>query len=133
MAITGGCLCKAVRYSFAAEPAWARTCWCRVCQYQGGGNGTVNAAFPRESLTAQGELSVREMTADSGNTMKRHFCPKCGTPVFVESSGRPTTITVRVGTLDDPSAVKPTSPIWTRAAPPWACFDETLPKVEAQP
>ena len=29
MEITGGCLCRAVRYSISAEPVVTRVCWCR--------------------------------------------------------------------------------------------------------
>ena len=133
MAITGGCLCKALRYSFPSDPIWARACWCRVCQYIGGGSGTVNAAFALDGMTVQGNLSAYENVADSGNAMKRSFCPKCGTPVFTESSGRPGTITIRVGTLDDPNVVKPATTIWTKMAQQWACVDETLPRFDAAP
>ena len=48
MAITGGCLCGAVRFTIEAdEPLGVRQCWCRVCQYLGAGSGTVNAIFPK--------------------------------------------------------------------------------------
>src|SRR5216110_3256217 len=56
MEITGGCLCRAVRYSISAAPIVTRTCWCRVCQYLGAGNATVNACFPSAALTVSGEL-----------------------------------------------------------------------------
>ncbi len=133
MAITGGCLCGAVRYTITAEPIMARTCWCRLCQYIGAGSATVNAFFPRESLTCEGELVDFQSTADSGNIMHRRFCPICGTHVIVESEARKLVIGVRAGTLDDPEIAGPASTIWTSMAPSWACIDDDLPRTERQP
>jgi len=56
MAMTGGCLCKAVRYRISEPPLNVRSCWCRLCQYHGGGNGTVNALFKAAAVTVDGEL-----------------------------------------------------------------------------
>jgi hypothetical protein len=132
MEITGGCLCRAVRYRVSAQPIVTRACWCRVCQYLGAGSGTVNTCFAREAVSVTGELSAYRSIADSGNVMQRRFCAECGTPVFSESEARPTLLFVRSGTLDDPSLVKPAMTIWTSAAPPWACIDSAIPKFEKQ-
>ena len=81
MDLTGGCLCRAVRYAISAPPIVTRACWCRVCQYIGAGSGTVNVCFPSAALTVQGELRDYPLTADSGTVMHRRFCPQCGGPV----------------------------------------------------
>jgi hypothetical protein len=133
MAITGGCLCRAVRYSINAAPIVTRTCWCRVCQYIGAGSATVNVCFPSAAVAVSGELRDYSMTADSGNVMHRRFCPACGTHLFSASEARPHLVFVRAGTLDEPDLAKPAMTIWTASAPSWACFDERLPKVEGQP
>ena len=133
MEVTGGCLCKAVRYRITAAPLATRLCWCRVCQYLAAGNATVNTCFPTNSLTVEGELADFSMTAESGNVMHRRFCPKCGTPIFSEAESRPHLVFVRSGTLDDPEVAKPSATIWTSSAPSWACIDDALPRVERQP
>jgi len=131
MTIAGGCLCGQLRYEIAAEkPILARICWCRDCQYTGAGSGTANAIFRKVGLTMTGERAVFTSKADSGATMHRSFCPRCGTPVFSEAEPRPELIVVRVGTLDDPEIGKPVGTIWTRSAPSWACIDESLPRGE---
>lgn len=133
MAVTGGCLCGAVRFSFPGEPLGSRVCWCRLCQYLGAGSGTVNVIFHREGMTVSGDLRDYASTADSGNRMHRHFCPTCGTPVFSAAEIRPTVVIVRAGTLDNPELAPPTSTIWTSAAPSWACLDPALPQLPGQP
>jgi hypothetical protein len=131
--ITGGCLCKAVRYTIGAAPIVTRSCWCRVCQYIGAGSATVNSCFPSAALEVTGELRDYRMIADSGNAAHRRFCPICGTHLFSASEARPHLVFVRAGTLDDPEIARPSLTIWTASAPSWACIDERLPKVERQP
>jgi hypothetical protein len=131
--ITGGCLCGRVRFHATAAPIVTRTCWCRLCQALGAGSATVNACFPTEAVTIEGELTAYENTADSGNAMVRRFCPHCGTPMFSEAKARPHLIFIRAGALDDPELARPAMTIWTREAPSWACFDPSLPTLEAQP
>ena len=133
MDISGGCLCRAVRYSTSAAPLVTRVCWCRVCQYIGAGSGTVNVCFPSEQLRVSGELRDFSLTADSGNLMHRRFCPECGTHLFSAAETRPQLVFVRAGTLDDPEVARPAMSIWTCAAPSWACISDALPRVERQP
>src|SRR3569623_2371586 len=123
MTITGGCLCRAVRYTIESEPLTVRVCWCRLCQYLGGGSGTVNAAFPADRVTITGEHAERHDVADSGNHLRRAFCPACGAPLFSRAEERPHLITVRVGSFDDPEDVRPQLNIWTAEAPSWAALD----------
>src|SRR5262245_57434254 len=121
MEVTGGCLCRAVRYGIKAEPIVTRMCWCRDCQYFAAGNASVNVCFPKNALTVEGVMTDYVSRADSGNIMHRRFCSKCGTPLFSEAEARPHLIFVRAGTLDDSSLAKPAMTIWTSSAPQYAC------------
>lgn len=133
MEITGGCLCKAVRYRSMAVPIVTRFCWCRVCQYLGAGNATVNVCFHTSTFSVEGTPLDYRSVADSGNIMHRRFCGTCGTQLFSEAEVRPHLIFVRAGTLDDPEIAKPAMSIWTSQAPSWACIDTQIPRVEKQP
>jgi hypothetical protein len=133
MNITGGCLCGSVRYRISGPPMVTRVCWCRLCQYLGSGNGTVNVCFARDAVRVAGELRDFPSVADSGNAMHRRFCPTCGTQVFSEAEARPHLIFVRAGTLDDREIARPAATIWTSQAPSWACIDSDLPRVVGQP
>ncbi len=131
--ITGGCLCKAVRYAIASAPKTARTCWCRVCQYIGAGTACVSVCFASADVSVSGTLTDYVSVADSGNRMHRRFCPVCGTHIFSAAEARPHLIYVRAGSLDDPEIGKPEATIWTASAPTWACIDAGLPQVAGQP
>jgi hypothetical protein len=80
-----------------------------------------------------GDVTWFESVADSGNRMHRGFCPTCGTPLFSRAEVRPHLVFIRAGALDNPNLMAPQMAIWTDAAPNWACFDPTLPKIGGQP
>jgi hypothetical protein len=126
---TGQCLCGQVTFTIDAEPVGARMCWCRDCQRIASGSATVNVLFPEEAVHYSGSLSKFEMVADSGNTVERGFCPKCGAQMYsrtVTPKGMP--MRVRAGTLDDPELMAPMALIWVESAPSWAALDPALPK-----
>jgi hypothetical protein len=129
---SGRCLCGEVSFTLAAEPLATRVCWCRDCQHLAA-NGTVNVLVPADALAVSGALAAHTKTADSGNQVTRQFCPNCGTHLFAFSSARPQFRVVRVGTLDEPSSVRPSVNIWAASAPGWACIDPALERVERQP
>jgi hypothetical protein len=133
MVRTGGCLCGALRYTLTAEPVATRMCWCRDCQYWSLGNAAVNIVVPRDAVSIEGQARVWESVADSGNRMRRSFCPQCGTQVFSESQANTTHMVIRVGSLDEPGSVTPTAVIWADSAPPWARIDPDLQVFPRQP
>jgi hypothetical protein len=130
--ITGECLCRGVRFEIGAQPITIRICWRRVCQFIAAGNAAVSVCFPSSGLSVVGETRDFQSLADSGNRMRRRFCPACGTHLFSEAESRPHLVFVRAGALDDPEFARPAATIWTTRAPSWACIDERLPRWEGQ-
>jgi len=128
-----GCFCGAIRFTIEAEPLAARTCWCRMCQYLGGGTATANIVFPSDKVSWTGDIRYHDNIADSGTPMRRGFCPTCGTPVTSEALTRPHHIFLRIGTLDDPDLLGPQITIWADQAPDWACISTEIPRMEGQP
>jgi hypothetical protein len=132
--IEGGCTCGAVRYSAEEhEPFGVRMCWCAMCRKVAGGNAAVNVMLQSEKLTITGEMADAAYTADSGTSMHRRFCPKCGTHLFSNAESRPHVTTVRTGTLDDPNRFRPQAAIWVSNAPAWASIPDDVERFEGQP
>ena len=126
---TGQCLCGQVRFVAEAEPLGARMCWCRDCQRIASGSATVNVLFDEAAVRYEGEITTIDLIADSGNRVRRGFCPVCGAQMFsktVEPAGQP--MRVRAGTLDDPEIMPPSAIIWAASAPSWAPLDPALPQ-----
>lgn len=82
----------------------------------------------------EGEIGTYRMAADSGNTVERGFCPKCGAQMYsktIEPAGMP--MRVRAGTLDNPELMAPRATIFVDSAPAWAPLDASLPKYRRGP
>ena len=69
-----------------------------------------------------------DVTADSGHTTRRAFCAECGSPLFGQPGSRPDMVTIRAGSLDDPSDFRPSRDIFTASAQPWDCMNPDIPK-----
>ena len=98
MTTTGGCLCGNIRYTLKAEPALTVVCHCTHCQKTSGSAFSTNLVIQRADIEfTGGEMAAYDDKADSGNTLKRSFCPKCGSSIMSESSGRPGAAVLKAG------------------------------------
>jgi hypothetical protein len=129
----GGCHCGAIRYEIAAEPMFGGQCQCRDCQHETGGGHTSFMAFPADAVKLTGTPRFHEVTADSGNRVRRGFCPTCGSAVVALSSGMPEMTTVPAGSLDDPSVFKPGFVVYTSRGHAWDLVDPAVPSFSHMP
>lgn len=124
----GGCLCGEIRYRIDGRLLGAAACHCRDCQYVCGGAPAFVVAVAERALTIlRGKPSSYRNTAASGAERTRQFCANCGTPLFAYDANYPEVVTVKAGSLDDPSWFKPEAEFWTASAPPWHTFDPKVP------
>lgn len=133
-ALTGSCLCKAIRYEVSVPITELRACHCRDCQKASGTGGSVNAMLPSSGFRiTQGTPKRFSVTAASGRTLHRFFCGDCGSPLFSRRETTPETTSLRIGTLDDAPPMKVTQNIWTKSARPWAYIDPASAQFPGQP
>lgn len=135
MKISGGCLCGAVRYEGTTEPIVQGHCQCRNCQ-QATGTGHISVmAVPKDTIEVTGELKFYEKAADSGNTVRRGFCPNCGSSVMNMNSGMDELMFLMVGCLDDPSQFAPMFVVYHSRGQGWDYVDpglQTFPEMPPQ-
>ncbi len=117
--IEGGCLCSAIRYTSEAEPLATVICNCINCQKQTGAAYSLNIVLPKGALDVQGEMTTYVDTGDSGKTLDRNFCGRCGSSISSEPSAVGTITVLKAGTLDDTSWVKPVMEIYCDSAQAW--------------
>ena len=118
-AATGGCLCGAVRYRVAAPVDAIVMCHCTHCQKASGTGASANVIVPTAALTVErGTPRVFSQVVDSGNTLERHFCGDCGSPLWSRRAHQPERTVLKVGSLDAPEG-RVVMNIWTRSARAW--------------
>lgn len=130
---TGGCLCGAVRYSYAARPMGLNACHCGHCKRLSGTDYVKMLLGERAHLTHTGETTTYRKLAQSGREIDVHRCTQCGARVWHMPLAAPQFVFICAGTLDDQSWTTPTSHIWIEHADPGVVFAADAVRVEGQP
>ncbi len=121
----GGCQCRAVRYVITGEPIVTYACHCIICQSQSGSAfGLAMRIHVEDFQISTGELKSFTRQADSGQIFTNSFCPDCGTRIHHHASKATGHLSLKPGTLDDTSWLKPTHHVFARSAQPWFIFPE---------
>lgn len=130
--LAGGCDCGAVRYRLAAAPMIVHACHCRDCQRQTGSAFALNALIETDRIvTLAGTPEPVTMATDSGRPHDVYRCPVCRIALWSDYGRRPGLRFVRVGTLDDPTALPPDIHIYARSKLPWVVLPEGARVFEA--
>jgi len=121
----GNCLCKAITYTVDSESPVPNTvlCHCKDCQRTTGTTYSLLIIVPRSAFHLTGGTSIYHATGESGQSVERHFCNACGSPVFTAVDVAPDTVFVKAGTLDDElkkQLIAPHIEIFTRSRLPFS-------------
>jgi hypothetical protein len=130
--LEGGCFCGLVRYRLEAPPMFVHCCHCKDCQRQTGSAFALNALIETDRITiVSGAAVPTAMGTDSGRPHSIFRCPSCQTALWSEYGGIEKLRFVRVGTLDDPTALTPDVHIYTRSKQPWVTLPAGVPAFPA--
>ncbi len=130
MAISGSCLCGAVRYEIEGTLADAGHCHCTMCRKEhGAAFGSYASVDPDRFCWVSGgdEVSRFESSAHED----RIFCRVCGSTLGGMSNGRVSSITL--GTVDGDPGVRPRSHIFVGSKASWHEIVDDLPQFEEWP
>ncbi len=132
--VSGGCQCGAIRYELHGESKMLYACHCSDYQTQSSSAFGMSLIVAPESLRfVSGEQRLRawDTRGDDGAIKRCYFCPDCGTRIYHGSDRADDDISIKAGTLDDTSKLRPVAQIWLRSAQTWTalprsafhCFD----------
>jgi hypothetical protein len=120
--ITGGCQCGAVRYRIDRALENAHICHCRMCQKASGNYFIPLARALKANFTlTRGEIGWFH----SSDVVRRGFCRDCGTPLLFDVIARDS-VNVVLGSLDNPTSIKPEFQCAPHARMPWLAELDTL-------
>jgi hypothetical protein len=134
MKIDGACHCGAITYEAEVDPAGVRLCHCTDCQTLSGSafRVTVSAGDGSFALLS-GHPTVYMKTAESGAKRAHAFCGDCGTPIYATSAGDgPKKYGLRVGTIRQRAALRPTRQYWCRSAFGWVTELQSMLRFDKQ-
>ena len=77
------CSCGQLQLTIDGEPSRIAMCHCLECQRRTGAVISNQARFRREQVTFAGKATGWMRTAVSGNAVTCHFCPICGSTVYL--------------------------------------------------
>jgi hypothetical protein len=132
-AILGGCQCGAVRYAITGPPPPCHACHCRECRKQSASAFGLSLAVRRADFVVTGPVRRWDRATDLGTRTSGVFCTHCGSRVFHVDSPAPDMVSVKGGSLDDPTLATPTAHLWVSRKLDWVMLDPALPTHVTQP
>jgi len=127
--LTGRCLCGTVRYEMTRAPEVMMYCHCTHCRRASGSSFATNVIVHRDDFKIT-EGADALGTYESRPGKLRHFCSRCGSPVYNETPGGADWLPVRAGTLDADPGIRPQAHIWVKSKTPWFEIRDGLPEHE---
>ncbi|KAK9805922.1 hypothetical protein WJX73_005183 [Symbiochloris irregularis] len=125
--VSGGCLCRQVRYEATLPSApTASYCHCRMCQQSmaspvGMFTGVPEGSFKWTAGTAK--------AYQSSTHCQRFFCPNCGSQLTFKDAGS-REVDLAMVTLDDPAQITPDRHIYYESRIPWFETRDDLPRFD---
>ncbi len=105
--LSGKCLCGNIEYSADTDIKLMANCHCTDCRAATGAAYGTLVFVEEDALQVTGTPKVFHHKSDSGSDMEKHFCPDCGSQLFGKNSNRPNMVSIRAGSLEQTSLVKP--------------------------
>src|SRR5215813_13055900 len=94
---TAQCHCGALKVITSGEPVQVYLCHCQSCQRRTGSLAHCGSRWLKSQIRIEGDHKIYTRKGDSGFWPRSHFCPNCGSNVFIESDRAPDLCVITVG------------------------------------
>ena len=113
--LTGRCQCGEICYQSIGEPLALYICHCQECQKQSASAFGISLDVPKDGFSIiKGSPKYWIRIADSGRKLKCAFCPVCGSRLWHETELVPGSVSIKVGSLDQPIDVSNAIHVWVK-------------------
>ena len=117
---TASCTCGQLKAICEGEPVRVSLCHCLNCQKRSGSIFAVQARWPSDRVTLEGQSSEYVRVGDEGGRATFHFCPTCADTIYYRAEAMPDVIAIPVGAFADPTFPPPRVVVYTTRRHPWA-------------
>ncbi|SFC59006.1 GFA family protein [Devosia psychrophila] len=125
------CDCGAITLTAKGRVISMFQCACDNCQRVSGSGHSSVVLLSTEAVRVTGATKSHARPADSGATFTRHFCPKCGTTIYAQSSRAPAFRILPVGLFSGQNDwFVPNQLIFNRSHRGWDLVADHLPRHE---
>ncbi|SDW17496.1 GFA family protein [Lysobacter enzymogenes] len=104
---TAACACGQLRAHTYGEPRSVYACACLDCQRATGSAFSYRARYELAQLRIEGGARAWRRGSDAGRWVEQHFCPHCGTLVYMTAESLPDGAVVSAGCFADPEFAAP--------------------------
>lgn len=126
--MSGGCLCRAVRFEADGPSLFCVHCHCRWCRAAHGAAFVTWLGVREDGFrVVRGADEVRWFTSSKHG--RRGFCRLCGTTMLYVSGLTPAEVHLARGTVDDPVDRDPQGHVFVDHAVRWVRFEDDLPRL----
>lgn len=94
-------------------------CHCRNCQRQSGSAFSIVCVVTDQAYRQTGETAIFGDVGESGQTVSRHFCGNCGTPIVSIAEAILGLTLIKAGGLDQPGRWTPSVEAYCTTGLPW--------------
>ena len=134
---TASCNCGQLRATCVGpDPARVSLCPCKLCQRQSGSAFAIQARFPQEQVTIEGDSTAWRFPIEGAEPVdfthcaeegaEFHFCPVCGSTVWYTADADDSRIGIKVGAFADPTFPPPKITGHIKYRHPWTMDLEGL-------
>ena len=98
---TGSCLCGSIQFHIHCDLPAVQICHCRQCQKAQGVPFASNIPVNADAFElVKGEDRLKEFVSTTVEGKSRHFCGKCGSPIYSTKADR-SVFRVRAGIINE--------------------------------
>lgn len=126
----GQCLCGEIKVQIVGSITDIIHCHCSLCRKNSGTAFATNGFVQSNAFTIlTGESLLTTFSFKPGR--HRHFCSRCGSPIYSSNEQDPSRIRVRLGLLDSDIIERPLSHNFVTSKANWEDLDANLPRYQA--